>query len=85
MTFAEQEQQLSHWMAENAFVAWTVHPTPWQLEHELIAALTLPLNLDKNKRCAFHPKLTELGRYARREGAADGGGVAAYARRKRRE
>ena len=37
---------------------------PWEIEHELIASLTLPLNLDQNTRCAFHATLA-LRREAR--------------------
>lgn len=60
MTFAEGEQALSTWMAENAYVSWLVRDHPWELEDSLIAALDLPLNLKGNKRNPFHPVLTEV-------------------------
>lgn len=59
MTFAEGEQALSVWMAENACVSWLVRDRPWELEDSLIAALDLPLNLKGNKRNPFHRVLTE--------------------------
>jgi hypothetical protein len=65
MTFAQQEAELSTWMEENAAVAWVEHPRPWELEHELIGRLVLPLNLDQNKRCAFHAELTAIRRAAK--------------------
>ena len=37
MTFGEAgEQALSEWLAANGFVAWHVHPEPWELERKLI-------------------------------------------------
>jgi len=54
MTFAEGEQKLSAWMAENAHVSWIVRDRPWELEDDLIAALDLPLNLQGNPRNRFH-------------------------------
>lgn len=48
MTFCDGEQALSAWMAENAFVCWTVEPEPWITESELIASVKLPLNIDQN-------------------------------------
>jgi hypothetical protein len=49
LTFADGEQALSKSMAENAYVSWIVHGSPWELEDHLIAALDLPLNLQGNK------------------------------------
>ena len=49
-TFAEGEQGLSAWMADNAFVSWVVREHPWELEDNLIASLDLPLNLEGNSR-----------------------------------
>jgi hypothetical protein len=60
MTFVEGEQVLSAWMAENAYVTWMVRPRPWELEHALIAALDVPLNLQGNQHNRFHPVLTGL-------------------------
>jgi hypothetical protein len=58
MTFAEGEQVLSAWMAENASVSWVVRDRPWDLEDELIVVLDLPLNLQGNQHNLFHPVLT---------------------------
>jgi hypothetical protein len=58
MTFVEGEQALSGWMAENAYVSWVTCDQPWELEHQLIAALDLPLNLQGNRHNRFHSELT---------------------------
>lgn len=59
MTFVQGEQALSAWMNENAYVSWVVRDHPWELEAELIAALDLPLNLQRNRRNHFHCALTQ--------------------------
>ncbi|MCW2899286.1 MAG: hypothetical protein JWO67_1551 [Streptosporangiaceae bacterium] len=61
-TFVDGEQQLSQWIGEHAFVSFTPHERPWELEERLIALLDLPLNLDGNSRNAFHPELTRVRR-----------------------
>jgi hypothetical protein len=66
MTFGPGEAKLSGWMAENAFVAFRVCDRPWELEHELIANVCLPLNLDQNRNHAFHSELTAFRRAAKR-------------------
>ena len=58
-TFADGEQMLSAWMSENAFVSWVIRERPWELEHELITTIDLPLNLDGNIAHRFHPELTQ--------------------------
>ena len=58
-TFADGEQLLSAWMSENAFVSWVIRERPWELEHDLIAAVDLPLNLEGNIEHRFHPDLTQ--------------------------
>ena len=67
LTFGEDEERLSAWMAENAFVTWAVSPEPWVAEHEFISELDLPLNLDGNRR---HPHWPELSRLRRESKAA---------------
>lgn len=57
MTFVEGEQELSAWMAENGYVSWVARDRPWELEHDLIAALDLPLNLQGNPDNRFHSVL----------------------------
>ena len=68
-TFSTGEQLLSNWMAANAFVTWTAHAEPWDLEEELIARYDLPLNLDQNRRNAFHPELSAARRAAKKRAA----------------
>ena len=63
-TFVQGEQELSQWMAEHAYVSFTPHERPWELEERLIELLDLPLNLDGNSRNAFHPELTRVRRDA---------------------
>jgi hypothetical protein len=58
-TFADGEQLLSAWMSENAFVSWVIRERPRELEHDLIAAVDLPLNLEGNIGHRFHPELTQ--------------------------
>jgi hypothetical protein len=58
-TFAEGEQVLSAWMADNAFVSWVIREHPWELEDDLIAAVDLPLNLEGNSRNRFHQVFTQ--------------------------
>jgi GIY-YIG catalytic domain len=58
LTFADGEQELSQWMAENAYVSWIGRDSPWELEDHLIAALDLPLNLQGNNHNQFHLVLT---------------------------
>jgi hypothetical protein len=60
LTFADGEQELSQWMAENAYVSWIVRGSPWELEGDLIAALDLPLNLQGNNHNQFHLVLTGI-------------------------
>ena len=39
------EQWLDKWMSENAHVCWVEHPKPYEVEAEVIHALSLPLPL----------------------------------------
>jgi hypothetical protein len=64
-TFSAGEQALTSWMAANAFVCWVAHPEPWTLEEELISRYDLPLNLDQNKRNAFHRELSQARKVAK--------------------
>ena len=59
LTFCEGEQILSGWMSENAFVCWLEDPAPWIIEDQLIAALDLPLNLQRNTKNPFHGVLAK--------------------------
>ncbi|WP_232077154.1 GIY-YIG nuclease family protein [Mycolicibacterium aichiense] len=57
--FGAGEQDLSRWMAANAFVSWYPTPQPWLLEDHLLETQDLPLNLDKNNRNPFHSQLSD--------------------------
>jgi hypothetical protein len=57
MTFTKGEQNLSKWMANNAFVTWMTCDEPWKIEDKIIQNVSLPLNLDQNQNHAFHPIL----------------------------
>jgi hypothetical protein len=59
LTFADGEQCLSQWMADNAFVSWVAHERPWELEDALVKTLDLPLNLQGNDH---HPYRADLRR-----------------------
>lgn len=59
-TFLGGEQRLSAWMARNALVSWIPCERPWEVEAQLIATLDLPLNLEGNRRHAFHPALSRI-------------------------
>jgi hypothetical protein len=58
MTFADGEERLSEWLARNALVAWMIKNEPWEVEAELIQAISLPLNLQHNEQHPFHPVLS---------------------------
>lgn len=60
MTFANDEDTLSNWLEENAFVTWITDPEPWNLETKMIGTYSLPLNLAQNKSHPFHSKLSRL-------------------------
>jgi hypothetical protein len=64
-TFADGEERLSGWMAQNALVTWRPAPAPWLLEEQLIGSVSLPLNLDQNRQHAFHARLSALRREAK--------------------
>jgi hypothetical protein len=59
------EQELNHWLDRNAFVAWMIHDTPWEIEPKLVKMISLPLNLDHNEHHPFRPKLTAIRAEAR--------------------
>ena len=51
------EKWLDSWMDQNAFVCWIRHPSPWEVEKELISDVSLPLNIRGNE---LHPFITKL-------------------------
>jgi hypothetical protein len=67
MTFTHLgEQWLDGWMAENAFVCWTEHNEPWQLEHQIFQTYSLPLNIQDNRHHPFYASLTAMRSEAKR-------------------
>ena len=60
MTFTHVgEQWLDHWMEENAFACWVQHPAPWEIEADMLDALSLPLNIQDNDHHPFAARLSE--------------------------
>lgn len=61
LTFGKDgEEQLSEWMAANAFVCWVEHPRPWKVEREIIERLQPPLNIEENAEHPFCARLSAL-------------------------
>lgn len=67
MTFAAGEARLTAWLEEHARVVWVEHATPWTLEHAILKAVSLPLNLQDNGHHAFHSRLCDIRRQAKAE------------------
>ena len=60
----DNEEKLSNWMKDNAFVVWVKDSDPRKLEKEIITDpdYSLPLNLANNHKHPFHKKLSEIRR-----------------------
>lgn len=69
MTFAAGEARLTAWLEAHARVVWVEHPTPWTLEHAVLQAISLPLNLQANQHHSFHSALTEIRKKTKAEAA----------------
>lgn len=54
------ESWLNDWMAENARVSWVEDQAPWLLKSSLLASLSLPLNVQGNRRHPFSARLNAL-------------------------
>ena len=66
MTLTHQgEQRLDDWLEKNSKVSWLIHPTPWELEDQLLGSISLPLNLKGNSNHPFHSRLTGLRKTAK--------------------
>lgn len=65
MTFANGEKILDEWLNENALVAYVVRKNPWNVEAQLIQALSLPLNLEYNENHAFYSSLSAIRKRAK--------------------
>ncbi len=61
------ELWLNDWMAENALVSWVEDPTPWLLEHTLLASLSVPLNVQGNAHHPYSARLSALRIQAKQE------------------
>ncbi|MHA6694624.1 GIY-YIG nuclease family protein [Homoserinimonas sp. A520] len=61
----EGELELTRWMNEHARISWVVDDEPWELESELLAGISLPLNVD-GRSDAFAVSLSERRRQLRR-------------------
>jgi hypothetical protein len=68
-TFADGEHILSQWLQDNAFVVWVVDPEPWVVEKRVIGEVSLPLNLDMNKKHPFHTVLSAIRKTAKQSAA----------------
>lgn len=66
MTFTHVgEQWLDGWLEQHARVCWIEHPEPWVLEHELLNAYSLPLNIQDNRHHPFSAELSEIRKKAK--------------------
>jgi hypothetical protein len=74
LSFGSGESALNEWIEDNARVAWVEYPSPWEIESEVISALSPPLNLHHNRKNPFYPRMralrTDAAQRARRETAA---------------
>ena len=61
------EKWLDKWMEQNAFVCWVPHPSPWDVEKELMRDTSLPLNIRDNESHTFVTELKALRREAIRQ------------------
>lgn len=67
MTFTHLgELWLDEWMNDNAFVCWVTNHEPWKIEKQIIADVSLPLNIQDNKHHKFSPYLSELRKEAKK-------------------
>lgn len=61
MTFTHAgEQILDAWLDQHARVCWIEDSQPWVTEEQLIATLSLPLNLRGNEHHPFFPSLSKM-------------------------
>jgi hypothetical protein len=72
LTFgADGEARLSAWMAAHARVSFVITPEPWEIEHQLLSATSLPLNLRDNEHHPFRATLMEIRGNARQRARAE--------------
>lgn len=66
LTFgADGEARLSAWMAAHARVSFVITPEPWEIERQILASTSLPLNLRDNEHHPFHATLIQIRGNAR--------------------
>lgn len=70
VTFGPGERTLSEWLTGQALVTFCVVPAPWRFEHQVISAVSLPLNLEYNDGHEFHSVLSGLRSAAKKRAAA---------------
>lgn len=58
--YKEDEQKLSLWMSQNAFVKFVEVNEPWLYEKDLIKSKSLPLNLEYNQEHRFYKELKKM-------------------------
>jgi hypothetical protein len=66
---AADNARLSAWQREHLSLTWCVRARPWEVEHEVIAKMTPPLNSSGNATHPFYARVREA-RAALRERAA---------------
>lgn len=71
----DQNQLLSEWQREHLRITWALHKEPWQIEDQVIAALTPPLNLAKNTDHPFHTTMSDARRRLRTRARTRGGAL----------
>jgi hypothetical protein len=70
------EARVREWQRENLSLTWCERKRPWEVEHQVIAALAPPLNSAGNSRHPFHARVREA-RAAFRQLATAAGGASA--------
>jgi hypothetical protein len=54
-----QNRVLSTWQREHLRLSWAEHDRPWEIEGDVVAALSPPLNLAGNSSHPFHQTLSD--------------------------
>jgi hypothetical protein len=70
--FGRTEEKLSQWIAQNCAVVWVAHPTPREIELEILNSdLSIPLNVEGNKDHPFQFSLKALRRTLKAKAVGD--------------
>ena len=70
-SLGDGEDDLDDWLDDNASICWVVRDKPWEVESEIIAACSAPLNLDHNTLHSFYPVLKAIRDRARKKADED--------------